>query len=312
MYMRGFAPGRSASICHASHNSMEIIHTIAELRQHRPTLGKLALVPTMGALHAGHLSLITEAKKRAPKVVVSIFVNPTQFGPREDFSKYPRPIMTDLEKCRAAGVDMVFHPDEAEMYPANSPEVLVDLPQLTSVLEGKHRPGHFRGVCQVVAKLFNLIEPQIACFGQKDFQQLRVLTAMTAALNWPIEIVGCPTLRDPDGLAMSSRNVYLSPAERQKALSIPKALTTAQELAATGVKQASRLITTMQHLLLAQHLSIDYIAAVDPINLKPVEVMTGPTVLAIAARVGATRLIDNAVVGEGAEAKPEIRNPKSE
>lgn len=276
---------------------MEIVHTIADLRERRPALGRLALVPTMGALHAGHLSLIAAAKARAPKVAVSIFVNPTQFGPREDYSRYPRPILSDLEKCKAAGVDLVFHPDEAEMYPASAAELVVDVPQLSGVLEGKHRPGHFRGVCQVVAKLFNIIEPDVACFGQKDFQQLRVLGAMAAALNWPVEIVGCPTLRDPDGLAMSSRNMYLSPAERQKALSIPKALAAAQELASSGVKQASRLITTMQHLLLAQHLSIDYVAAVDPLTLRPVEVMSGPTVLAVAARVGATRLIDNALVG---------------
>jgi pantoate--beta-alanine ligase len=276
---------------------MEILHTIADLRQHRSTLGRLALVPTMGALHAGHLSLIAAARARAPRVAVSIFVNPMQFGPREDYSRYPRPIVADLEKCQAAGVDVVFHPDELEMYGPHSPEVVIDLPQLSSVLEGKHRPGHFRGVCQVVAKLFNIVQPDVACFGQKDFQQLRVLSAMGTALNWPIEIVGCPTLRDPDGLAMSSRNMYLSPAERQKALAIPRALAAADELAKSGVKQASRLVATMQHLLLAQHLSVDYMAAVDPTTLKPVEVMTGPTVLAIAARVGATRLIDNVLVG---------------
>jgi pantoate--beta-alanine ligase len=164
------------------------------------------------------------------------------------------------------------------------------------VLEGKHRPGHFRGVCQVVAKLFNIIQPSVACFGQKDFQQLRVLSCMVEALNWPIEMVACPTLRDPDGLAMSSRNQYLSPVERQKALSISRTLFNSRDMVAGGVKQASRLLTKMQQDLLAQHLSIDYVAAVDPITLKTVEVMTGPTVLAIAVRVGATRLIDNVVV----------------
>jgi pantoate--beta-alanine ligase len=173
---------------------------------------------------------------------------------------------------------------------------VIDFPQLTNVLEGKHRPGHFRGVCQVVAKLFNIIQPNVACFGQKDFQQLRVLKAMVESLNWPIEMIGCPTLRDADGMAMSSRNQYLSPQDRQRGLAISKALSTARDLVATGVKQASRLTTAMQHLLLAQHLSIDYVAAVDPVTLKPVEVMTGPTVLAIAARVGTTRLIDNIVV----------------
>ncbi len=256
----------------------------------------MALVPTMGALHAGHLSLMEVARKKAETVAVSIFVNPTQFGPREDFSRYPRPIESDLAKCEAAGVDWVFTPSETEMYPASSPAIVIDLPTLDNVLEGKHRPGHFRGVCQVVAKLFNIIQPSVACFGQKDFQQLRVLTSMVEALNWPIEMVACPTLRDPDGLAMSSRNQYLSPVERQKALSISRTLFNSQEMVASGVKQASRLITKMQQDLLAQHLSIDYVAAVDPITLKTVEVMTGPTVLAIAVRVGATRLIDNVVV----------------
>ncbi len=259
-------------------------------------MGSVALVPTMGALHAGHLSLIHVAKTKAPRVAVSIFVNPTQFGPREDFTKYPRPIVSDLEKCEAAGVDLVFNPSEAQMYPAGSTEIVVDLPQLTSVLEGKHRPGHFRGVCQVVAKLFNIIQPVAACFGQKDFQQLRVLSAMVEALNWPIEMVACPTHRDTDGMAMSSRNQYLSPQERQRGLAISKSLFAAQEMVKSGVKQASRLTTAMQHTLLAQHLQIDYIASVDPVSLKTIEIMTGPTVLAIAARVGATRLIDNVVV----------------
>lgn len=276
-------------------NRMRVFQTIAEVRAARG-FGALALVPTMGALHAGHLSLMEVARKKAETVAVSIFVNPTQFGPREDFSRYPRPIESDLAKCEAAGVDWVFTPSETEMYPASSPAIVIDLPTLDNVLEGKHRPGHFRGVCQVVAKLFNIIQPSVACFGQKDFQQLRVLTSMVEALNWPIEMVACPTLRDPDGLAMSSRNQYLSPVERQKALSISRTLFNSQEMVASGVKQASRLITKMQQDLLAQHLSIDYVAAVDPITLKTVEVMTGPTVLAIAVRVGATRLIDNVVV----------------
>ncbi len=274
---------------------MRVFQTIEQVRAargHEP----LALVPTMGALHAGHLSLVDVAKQNADQVAVSIFVNPTQFGPREDFSRYPRPIEADLEKCEAAGVDWVFNPAESEMYPPASPGVVIDLPALDSLLEGKHRPGHFRGVCQVVAKLFNIIQPSAACFGQKDFQQLRVLSAMVEALNFPVQIVACPTLRDPDGLAMSSRNQYLSAVDRQKALSISKTLFSAREMVSGGVKQASRLLTRMQQDLLAQHLSIDYVAAVDPITLKTVEVMTGPTVLAIAVRVGATRLIDNVVV----------------
>ncbi|MGA2581946.1 MAG: pantoate--beta-alanine ligase [Tepidisphaeraceae bacterium] len=278
---------------------MLIAKTIAECRMQRRQLGKLALVPTMGALHSGHLSLIQAARKYAPHVAVSIFVNPTQFGAKEDFHKYPRPIEADLAKCQSAGVDMVFDPSAEEMYPANHPEISVDLPNLSGVLEGRFRPGHFKGVCQVVAKLFNIFQPDAACFGQKDYQQFRILSAMVQALNWPIEIVRCPTIRDPDGLALSSRNQYLSPPERQRALSISKALFTAQEEFSKGVRQTNRLITTMQNILLSGGeqgrvpLQIDYVAAVDAISLKNVDTVTEPAVLAIAARVGKTRLIDN-------------------
>jgi pantoate--beta-alanine ligase len=276
---------------------MKVLTTIAQCRAERARGGPLAFVPTMGALHDGHLSLVAAARKRATTTAMSIFVNPTQFGRGEDFGKYPRPIDDDLAKCAAAGVDWVFNPSADEMYPPGVADVVIDLPLLDNVLEGKHRPGHFRGVCQVVAKLFNIVQPTVACFGQKDFQQLRVLSALTEALNWPIEVVGCPTVREPDGLAMSSRNQYLSPADRQRAAAIPRSLTAAAALAEGGVRQASRLTTMVQQGLLAQHLQIDYVAAVDPRTLKPVEVMTGPTVLAVAARVGATRLLDNVVVG---------------
>jgi pantoate--beta-alanine ligase len=278
---------------------MIVVQTIRDARREREKLQRLALVPTMGALHAGHLSLIDHAKKRAPSVAVSIFVNPTQFGAKEDFTKYPRPIKEDLAKCEAAGVDLVFNPTAEQMYRPDLPDIVVDIPSLSAVLEGKHRPGHFKGVCQVVSKLFNILTPNAACFGEKDFQQLRILTAMVAALDWPIEIVPVPTLREPDGLAMSSRNHYLSPDERTRALSIPRGLMQAKELVATGVKQTNRLLATMQHTLLDVGklgkipMSVDYVAAVDPMTLKPVEMVTGPTVLAVAARVGSTRLIDN-------------------
>ena len=281
---------------------MEVVSTIAEARSQRSRIQRMALVPTMGALHAGHLSLIEEARKQATHVAVSIFVNPTQFGPREDFSKYPRPIEADLEKCRRANVDLVFHPAVEEMYPPWHADVVIDLPELSSVLEGKHRPGHFKGVCQVVGKLFNILSPNIALFGQKDFQQLRIITAMVESLNWQIEIVGCPTVRESDGLALSSRNQYLSADERQRALSIIRALTAAQSEVTTGVRQTNRLIATMRNILLdvgslgRVPVSVDYVAAVDPITLKPVETISGPTVLAIAARVGMTRLIDNIIV----------------
>ena len=275
---------------------MEIVKTIDDARRIRARYGRLALVPTMGALHAGHMSLMAHAKNNAPGVAVSIFVNPTQFGPKEDYTKYPRPIDEDLEKCEQAGVDFIFSPTAQEIYPPGAPDIVVDLPSMTSVLEGKHRPGHFKGVCQVVAKLFNILQPTVACFGQKDFQQLRVIEAMVEALDMPIDIIACPTLRDPDGLAMSSRNAYLSPEDRQKALSISRALMMGFKEFKDGVRQTNRLITTMQKVMLEQHLSIDYVAAVDPETLKPVEKIERPTLLAIAARVGVTRLIDNTVV----------------
>jgi pantoate--beta-alanine ligase len=230
--------------------------------------------------------------------------------------------------CRAAGVDLVFNPSAEEMYPSRaggaagaggvtfrtedkagavapeSPaaEVLVDLPQLSSVLEGRIRPGHFRGVCQVVAKLFNILSPTVACFGQKDFQQLRILTAMTEELNWPIEIIACPTLRDGDGLALSSRNRYLSPTERQRALAISRGLFTAENEFKAGSRQANKLVATVQNVLLEggaagrTSLLIDYVAAVDAKSLKTVDLITAPTVLAVAARVGTTRLIDNVIL----------------
>jgi pantoate--beta-alanine ligase len=277
---------------------MRVVRTIAECRAERGKLSrkKVALVPTMGALHAGHVSLMEAARRHASAVVVSIFVNPTQFGPKEDYQKYPRPVEADLEKCERAGVDLVFTPPAEEMYRPGSADVVVDLPALTTVLEGKHRPGHFKGVCQVVAKLFNVVRPGVAFFGQKDYQQFRVLSAMVEALDWPIDVRGAPTVRDPDGLAMSSRNQYLSPEERQRALSISRALNVGTAEFTAGVRQTNRLIASMQRPLLEQHLSIDYIAAVDAYTLKPVEVIAAPTVLAIAARVGATRLIDNVVV----------------
>jgi len=289
---------------------MKLLRTIAEVRAHRKFVGDIAFVPTMGALHAGHMSLIEIAARHMPRVAVSIFVNPTQFGPREDLSKYPRPLEADLAKCEAAGVDFVFCPDRSEMYPDGEStgargeiEMVVDLPELSGTLEGKFRPTHFRGVCQVVAKLFNIVQPNVACFGQKDFQQLRVIRAMTDALNFPVEIIACPTLRDPDGLAMSSRNVFLVPDERKRALAISRALFMAQKEYDAGVRDARRLVTSMQNILLDKGdvgrvpFTIDYVAAVDFSTLKPVDFVTQPCVLAIAARVGATRLIDNVVIG---------------
>lgn len=278
---------------------MEVISTIAQVRAMRSSIGQLALVPTMGALHQGHISLVNIAREKCRKVAATIFVNPTQFGPREDFSKYPRTLDADLKMLQDAGVDYVFAPKPEEMYPTGTPDITIDLPGLTDTLEGAKRPGHFSGVCQIVLKLFHLFMPTAACFGAKDFQQLRIIGAMVEALNLPIEVVPCPIVRDPDGLAMSSRNRYLSPAERLQAQAIPRAIKAAEEQFAGGFKQTNRLTTTMLHLLLEKHLLVDYIAAVDPITFKPVNEAVKPTLLAIAARVGATRLIDNTLLTPG-------------
>jgi pantoate--beta-alanine ligase len=282
---------------------MIVSQTISDARMERDKLGQMALVPTMGALHAGHMSLIELARKHAPKVVVSIFVNPTQFGPREDFNKYPRPIEDDLAKCREAGVDLVFNPPVEQMYLPNFfPEVHLDIPNLSNVLEGRIRPNHFKGVCQAVAKLFNIIRPDVACFGQKDYQQYLVIRAMVDALNWPIAIVPGQTLREPDGLAMSSRNQYLSANERERGLSISRALFAARDEFAKGIRQTNRLLATAQNILLDPGnqgrvpLSIDYVAAVDSQTLKDVQVVSAPTLVAVAARVGKTRLIDNVML----------------
>jgi len=272
---------------------MQLITTIAEFRAARKPLPRLSLVPTMGALHEGHLSLMRKAKQHAPHVAVSIFVNPTQFGPKEDFSKYPRPLEADLALCKSVGVDLVFVPSVEEMYPPDSPKVSIDLPDLTTVLEGAHRPGHFAGVCQVVAKLFNIIQPDAALFGRKDFQQLAVLTAMVKGLDFPIEMLGCPTVREDGGLAMSSRNRYLSDDERRRALVISRSLFFARDQISTGNRDARSLVAAMRAMIEKEATSIDYVAAADPKTLVPVEQITGPVVFLIAVRVGTTRLIDN-------------------
>lgn len=253
----------------------------------------------MGALHAGHLSLVEEARRHAEHIAVSIFVNPTQFAPHEDFHKYPRPLEQDLELCRAAGVELVFAPSVEEIYPPGVPQATVDVPALTTTLEGAHRPGHFAGVCQVVAKLFNIVAPQAACFGRKDFQQLAVLTAMTRGLDLPIEIVPCPTLRDPDGLAMSSRNRYLSNAERRRALAIPRSLQAIAKRAAAGERDANALREQLLAGLRsdggepAVGTAIDYATIVDRTTLAELTTIDRPAQAVVAMRVGTTRLIDN-------------------
>ncbi len=259
----------------------------------RAKLHRLALVPTMGALHDGHLSLMRQARDHAPYVAVSIFVNPTQFGPNEDFLRYPRPIEQDLALCQQAGVDAVFHPAVQQIYPPSEPRIAIDLPTLTGRLEGAHRPGHFAGVCAVVTKLFNIVRPDVALFGVKDYQQFAVLSGMVKAMSLPIEMIGCLTVREPDGLAMSSRNRYLGADERQRALSISQALFVAQRRVAGGERDAAAIIDACSQSLRSHQLQIDYVAVVDPQTLNPVKIIDQPTVMLIAARVGATRLIDN-------------------
>jgi pantoate--beta-alanine ligase len=282
---------------------MTVVKTVQALQEARSRMGVIGFVPTMGALHSGHLSLVRLAKRYARQTCVSIFVNPTQFGPREDYSKYPRPLEQDLELCRAEGVDLVFAPSAEEIYPPGRANITIDLPELTQTLEGRHRPGHFQGVCQVVAKLFNLVQPQYAVFGQKDFQQLRVLEAMAEALDFPVAVIAGPTLRDADGLALSSRNQYLSADERARALNISRALFAAEAEAKAGAQVTSKLIAIMQRMLLDPGklghvpLAIDYVACVDSKTLKPADTFDRPVTCAIAARVGATRLIDNIVIG---------------
>lgn len=275
---------------------MKIAQTIKDARADRRELKTVALVPTMGALHAGHMALIEAARRHAEHVVVSIFVNPTQFGAREDLGRYPRPIQKDLELCQRAGVDLVFNPPPDEMYPDPKYPIKFEWPQLTDPLEGKFRPGHFSGVCQVVSKLYNVLHPQVVLYGQKDFQQLRVMRELVRNLNFPIEVIAHPTIRDPDGLAMSSRNAYLAPEERRKALSLSHALFTAEADFKKGHRSAARLITTMQRIILEQHLLVDYVAIVDQETMKDVENITTPSVACMACRVGKTRLIDNLVL----------------
>jgi pantoate--beta-alanine ligase len=259
--------------------------------------GKLVgLVPTMGALHAGHLSLIRAARRQCDRVAATIFVNPTQFGPNEDFQAYPRPMDADLEACRREQVDWVFTPSVECMYPADS-KTSVHVRDLTSGLCGPFRPGHFDGVATVVAKLFNILPADAAFFGEKDYQQLQVIKRMAADLNFPIEIVACPTVREPDGLAMSSRNAYLSPKQREQAANLSRALFTAAEAVRRGETNVAKLQSMMRDLIQsAGPNQIDYIEIVHPQSLARLTRVEGPARICLAVRIGACRLIDNVPV----------------
>lgn len=256
----------------------------------------IGFVPTMGFLHEGHLSLMRHARQRSDVVVASIFVNPTQFGPTEDLDRYPRDEAGDRSKCEAAGVDVLFMPTAAEMYP-EKPSVFVTVDEVSDILEGAIRPGHFRGVATVVSKLFNIVKPHTACFGQKDFQQCAVIRRMVEGLNMDVAIIVLPTTREPDGLAMSSRNSYLNSDERRKAASLYRALTAAEHLIREGVREPDKVKNKMLAVLREeQGLVIDYIEIADPGTLSPLSTLNKDLVILLAVRVGKTRLIDNLVI----------------
>ena len=291
-----FARAHEASESHL----LRVLRTVAELRawaRHERARGNsISLVPTMGALHDGHASLIRAAADVCSRVAVSIFVNPTQFGPNEDFARYPRTFAADCELAEAAGADIVFAPSVEELYP-NAESTFVEVAGLSHLLDGKSRPGHFRGVATVVAKLLIAAEPDRAFFGQKDAAQVAVLRRMTADLLLATEIVVCPIVREPDGLALSSRNIYLNPEEREWALTLSRAVRQAEALFAAGERRAGK-ITQAARMSFAElpQLRVDYIALVDWATLEPVETATPGSLFAVAAWVGATRLIDNTIL----------------
>ncbi|MFZ2446956.1 MAG: pantoate--beta-alanine ligase [Syntrophobacteraceae bacterium] len=279
---------------------MRIISSIVEMQQQadrwRAEGKKIALVPTMGYLHEGHISLMRTVRARTEAVVASIFVNPTQFGPSEDFASYPRDFERDCRLSDEVGVDVIFAPEAGEMYPSGS-QTHVDVMEVTKPLCGKSRPGHFRGVTTVVAKLFNIVKPHQAIFGEKDFQQLTTIRRMVADLNMDIEIIGHAIVREADDLAMSSRNVYLSSEERKKALRLNLALKEAQGLVDGGERQSDRILARVREVLQpGEDVRIDYAQLCRPDTLEDVVRIEDCALLALAVRVGATRLIDNRIL----------------
>jgi pantoate--beta-alanine ligase len=273
--------------------AMKIVRAISEVL---PSQGKRVLVPTMGALHRAHGELMRVARDHAApdgEVAVSSFVNPLQFEPGSDFERYPRPEQADEEFCRTAGVDLLFRPNRDQMYYSDQSAVIEET-ELANMLEGKSRPGHFRGVCTVVAKLFNILAPDVAVFGEKDFQQLAIIRRMVRDLNFPVTIVAVPTVRDEDGLAFSSRNRYLNPEERSQAPVLRQALLKAVELVKGGETSTSRIIFAARAAIeIAPLARLDYLEIVDAGTLQPIEIVRRNAVMAVAAFFGKTRLIDN-------------------
>jgi pantoate--beta-alanine ligase len=281
----------------------QILRTVAEVKAWGADLRRagrrLALVPTMGYLHEGHLSLMREGRRHADAVATSIFVNPTQFGPKEDLSRYPRDFEGDLAKCASVGVDAVFAPSEpGAMYPPGY-QTYVEVTEVSKGLCGDRRPGHFRGVATIVTQLLCLFRPEVALFGEKDYQQLQVIKALNRDLHLGVEILGMPTVREPDGLAMSSRNAYLSAEERQRALSISRGLGAARALSRAGTREAAALVEAVRKELRAADLREDYVELVDAERLTPLATLQPgqPARLLVAAFCGATRLIDNQPIG---------------
>ncbi len=279
---------------------MKICTTIEEMRSAcraaRCGDRRLGLVPTMGALHEGHLSLVRAARAQSDVVAASIFVNPAQFGPNEDFSKYPRTFERDQELLEKEGVRLLFAPPVEEMYPPGA-VTYVTVEGMSEKLCGKSRPGHFRGVTTVVAKLFQIVEPDLAFFGQKDAAQVAIIRRMVLDLNFPVEIVACPIVREPDGLAMSSRNAYLDPRQRTSALVLYRSLLRAQSIFAKGERDTARLIAAARELFSAEpSVRLDYFEIVDPETLDPITEVSHSALVAVAAFLGTTRLIDNVVL----------------
>jgi pantoate--beta-alanine ligase len=276
---------------------MQIIHTVAAMRAARASVADLGFVPTLGYLHDGHLSLVARAKAESGATAVSIFVNPTQFGPNEDLSRYPRDVPRDLALLEAAAVDFVFVPEAVEMYPAGF-DTRIEVGGITDVLEGAVRPGHFSGVATVVAKLFNIVQPTRAYFGQKDAQQSVVIRKLVRDLDLPVQVIVAPTVREPDGLALSSRNSYLTPEQRAAAPAIFRALSAARALFDAGERDGETLREAMRRALAAEPLmQIDYVSIADPATLRELALVDRQALASMAVRLGATRLIDNLVLG---------------
>lgn len=279
--------------------TMEIVKTIEEFREARMKLtGPVGLVPTMGFLHAGHLSLVKFARRDCASVVVSIFVNPTQFGPNEDFAAYPRDVERDLQLLQDAGVDVVWAPTEEIMYPEGY-QTFVTVEEITKVLEGAMRPTHFRGVTTVVSKLFNVVQPDRAYFGQKDAQQVAVLKQMVKDLNFNLEMVICPIVRKADGLALSSRNTYLDPEQRQAALVLSRSLRMARKLFTSGERDARKIRQAMEAIFADEPKArVQYISLTHPENLQEIENIDNQALVSMAVYFGKTRLIDNTILGK--------------